>query len=612
MDYVKFLLLFIYALGRISVLAQNPDTILWLEEIAITGQPSLIQEADTIALDKRIHLMKPISELLRLNGNIYSNNFGPGSSSTLSVSGGKSSEVALVWNGIQLSNPMLGVNDYSMISTVDFSSLRVAGMDASSIYGAGSVAGAILMDQQIEYDQHPFEFSGGWSTLNQFKATARYSDSGGWWKSNTTISAQRSKNNFLYTDLNGGRSRLPHAQSEYINANHHSRFQNSRDRYWTVSVWTRKHNREIPPTLTEVQSRASQSDDFFRSTIQYAHRQPKHWMNFKGYFGHQDQEYKNPLIRLHARHRFQNGQFRMDNQWQWADAILLKYGVAENYFTSRSDNYTSRKEQNRFSLYGQLQYTLQNIPLSFSLFTKPEWVTGQQTGWTYKVKIKYKNASLGQLALYGGENIVWPTLNDLYWNPGGNPDLVPEQNWMAGISWDKIWVSDFHSGLTVFHRYAKNWIQWIPVSQGLWKPENAKRGQSFGVKSHIARNINKKVSTKVQYQYIRTFLPGDSPRNLQTVYTPRHMGVVQLNYEINKNWFIHTSGTYTSTRYVTRDHSFSLAPYMLWNGDLTYESNNKRWLLAIQLHNILNKDYNGIQNRPMPGRQIEIITRLKL
>jgi len=78
-----------------------------------------------------------------------------------------------------------------------------------------------------------------------------------------------------------------------------------------------------------------------------------------------------------------------------------------------------------------------------------------------------------RLRLSGGTAFRPPTLNDLYWPTGGNPDLRPEEAWEAGVGFD--WEPPDMPAVSgnIFYRETSDLISWQPDETGLWwTPEN--------------------------------------------------------------------------------------------------------------------------------------------
>jgi vitamin B12 transporter len=78
-----------------------------------------------------------------------------------------------------------------------------------------------------------------------------------------------------------------------------------------------------------------------------------------------------------------------------------------------------------------------------------------------------------RLRVSGGTAFRAPTLNDLYWPTGGNPDLRPEEAWEAGGGFD--WEPEDAPALTgnLFYRETTDLVSWQPDETGLWwSPQN--------------------------------------------------------------------------------------------------------------------------------------------
>lgn len=78
-------------------------------------------------------------------------------------------------------------------------------------------------------------------------------------------------------------------------------------------------------------------------------------------------------------------------------------------------------------------------------------------------------------------NYRFPTLNDLYFQPGGNPDLQPEHGFTydGGVSFAFAKEGRYavHGEATWFDSYIDDWILWIPLGgkQDFWTPKNLKK-----------------------------------------------------------------------------------------------------------------------------------------
>lgn len=67
-------------------------------------------------------------------------------------------------------------------------------------------------------------------------------------------------------------------------------------------------------------------------------------------------------------------------------------------------------------------------------------------------------------------NYRYPTLNDLYFQPGGNPNLAPEKGFTYDTGLEFTLKSDelftLKGEATVFDSHIDDWILWIPTTKG--------------------------------------------------------------------------------------------------------------------------------------------------
>jgi iron complex outermembrane receptor protein len=204
-----------------------------------------------------------------------------------------------------------------------------------------------------------------------------------------------------------------------------------------------------------------------------------------------------------------------------------------------------------------------------------------------------------------------PTMNDLFWNPGGNPDLLNEYSYTGEISIDlrKKYGdhNEFNSDFTVYSGRIKDMIQWRPGSMSYWTPENIASVGASGIETGLGYNylMNRTaVRFSIQYSYNRSRdLDMKEGEDLQLIYVPEH----QFNSSIRttfRNFSGGLTGSYTGKRYTTTDNSEFLPGYLLFNVNTGYSFRMDRsfFELTLRAENLLNKQYEVIAWYPMPGR----------
>jgi outer membrane cobalamin receptor len=223
-----------------------------------------------------------------------------------------------------------------------------------------------------------------------------------------------------------------------------------------------------------------------------------------------------------------------------------------------------------------------------------------------------------------------PSLNDLWWMPGGNPDLLPEDGYTGDVSL----AGDFRSGrlafrneLTGYASLVKNWIVWQPAASGAyyWEANNVKDVFSRGIEYQFTAEIDwnrVKVRSGGSYAFTRTsnrhaVRSVDESRGKQLIYIPKHKG----GFYISSTWKQFTlkydmngvGKRYTSSGNEESDFERVLNPYWLGKVSLINQMAWNEFLLNLKFtaDNVFDMDYQSILWRPMPGRFYTFSVALK-
>jgi iron complex outermembrane receptor protein len=226
-------------------------------------------------------------------------------------------------------------------------------------------------------------------------------------------------------------------------------------------------------------------------------------------------------------------------------------------------------------------------------------------------------------------NYHLPSLNDLHWQPGGNPDLLPEKGFTmeGGLEYQqKLSGQLIKTELTLYRSNIENWILWIPSYQGFWEPRNIRRVLSKGVEYNIhIQGFISEFTYKLSAIYGYTSavnkgdpsIWGDDSYDKQLVYIPRHSG----NLMVHLAWEnLHVTYQYNaySERYTTSSNDVTrrdrLYPYFM--NDISAGSlfHLKRVALSLELkiYNLFNEPYHTILYRPMPGRNYQLVLKIQI
>ena len=207
-----------------------------------------------------------------------------------------------------------------------------------------------------------------------------------------------------------------------------------------------------------------------------------------------------------------------------------------------------------------------------------------------------------------GRSFRAPTFNDLYWTPGGNPDLDPERGTHRafGVGWSdglaSVEASRYHTRFT-------NEIQWAPLADGTWSPMNVSRSRKSGWDGRVAVRHG---SWRAAVRGSRTAAVdvSDTPATNETYgkqlrLIPKHMASAEMMY-VTAAWGSRAQHRWVGSSFTRADNkdsppSYAALDISVWRrlrlGGMEYEA-------RVDVTNALNAAYVIIPQYPMPGRSV--------
>jgi outer membrane receptor protein involved in Fe transport len=313
--------------------------------------------------------------------------------------------------------------------------------------------------------------------------------------------------------------------------------------------------------------------------------------------------------------------------------------VPIQFASAEGNNINSSENQFRPAIAAAYSFDGMQDRFKANVSFRQEWVNGMAApllpgaGVSFallsdKKATKKENSSVISLLIRGNVQRTYriPTLNELYYFPGGNPDLKPEQGWSqdAGYTFQlKHDYSDKRAFLLLhelngFNRNIQDWIYWL--GGAIWTPHNIAKVHSRGFETNnrISYDMGQfKFSLGLNYTYVlstteASYLPGDGSIGRQIPYTPRYNAQGNLGVQWKDNLFVNWNQTYTGYRFVTVDESQYLDPYSTVNIQISYAIIISKYRLQMvgQLQNIFGTKYQVVNARPMPGRNFSLQLRM--
>jgi iron complex outermembrane receptor protein len=607
----KIFSLLLFTIICVSVSAQTPiDSIQKLEEVVVSDSKlknySSGYKINTLNDSTLIKNTTSLTGLLAYNSNLYFKENGFGMISSPSFRGTNASQTAVIWNGVNINSQLNGQTDFNTINTINFNSIDIRSGGGSVQYGSGSIGGTIHLNNKLKFNSHfnsSLKASYGSFNTQQYTVSTDFGDTK--FSGNIGISFVDSENDyqFLGTDKVNTNGQY---NNQNINANF-GYFISDKD---VLKLYHQTFIGERNLSSTLVAPSRSRYDDTnlrnmlewtrignnIQSTFKVAHLQE----HFK-YFENKDKanfsfgKVKTLLLK-------HNLNFKLSNKLRVKS--ITEYNTIKGEGSSFGD--PSRQV---FSVTGLLNHR-PTERLSYGLNIRKDFTSGFKSPLVFSVDSKFEVSKAYLLKLNASKNYRVPTFNDLYWQPGGNLDLVPESSYQIDFGQEFIF-NLFNFKLNAYYITTQDLIQWKPNVSGAWSPINIAETENYGVEAEfqIKKQFNAHhFEAKANYSYT---ISENKETAKQLIYVPFHKGNASLGYNYN-----HFSMFYQHlfNGEVFTLSSDSLPFYNVGNIGVAYKLNTQgsiNYLLELRVNNIYNSYYENVALRPMPNRNFQIQTTIK-
>ena len=643
------------AIREVTVLGHRP-----MKEIGVQQT-----KLDSVTLKENVALS--LADVLSFNSSIFVKNYGRATLSTVSFRGTSPSHTQVSWNGMKINNPMMGMTDFSMIPSyfIDDASL-LAGTSSVGETGGG-LGGAVKLSTRPTTKQgFGLQFIQGVGSFKTFDEFLRLTYGSERWQASTRVVYMRSENDYkyrnhdkkenLYDDnmniigqyypvernRSGAFRDLHLLQEAYYNNGKGDRF--------SLNAWYISSNRELAMLTTDYGEATEfdnrQREQTLRAVVGYDHLRSSWRVGAKaGYiYSWMAYDYKrdpgNGIMTAMTRSRSNiNTVFgQADGEYHLSEKWLFTANVAahQHFVVSRDKNIILQQggtgivgyDKARVELSGVVSAKYRPVEQFGVALTLREEMFGEE--FTPLIPALFLDGVLskrGNIILKASvsRNYRFPSLNDRYFLPGGNPDLRPEKGFTydAELSF-KVGKAERYTlsgSVAWFDSYIDDWIQWLPTTKGFFSPRNVKRVHSYGVNVKGALDVMLAEECRLVLDGTLGWCPSvnvgekisaaDQSVGKQLPYVPLLTSNVvgRLSY---RSWSLIYKWCYYSTRYTMSSNDITLSgtlpPYFMNNLSLEKSLSFKWADLSLKgtINNLFNEEYLSVLARPMPGINFEI------
>jgi len=562
-----------------------------------------------------------IAKLLTIENGIYIKSYGLGGLTTFSKRGASASQTQLIWNGIPVNSPSLGQQDLSLLPLLFSDYLHV---DNTSTMNGG-LEGAIHFSNTYRYingiNIHYIKELGSFGLNNtSFKSTYCKEK----WSGSTALFKNEGQNNFEYKDysemgnpikIRDNAAFLGWGFSQNI-------YRKKDDNLFSLHTQYTQFNRQIPSAIGVLNSKPFQFDNSFKSTAKFNFGSRINQLVQVGYI-RDELQYTDSSSSIFSNNSNQTlsgiyriNPFKIKKNWK-GSAHLNGF-----YFESNSTGYLRSHNQLRgianISLTRSTTY--RNLELRLRQEIIGETWSPLIPSISFSNRFEKKDKWNYMVQFY--TNYRYPTLNDLYWNPGGNENLNPEKSVGGEVNLKyEDYLGDAFK-FAYFYSLTDNWIQWLPSNLGYWTPQNVKKverqGIELSVRKKLALSKTHYFVTQANYTFVRainksTYSINDGSLGKQLIYVPHHTIGLTASYVYRRVDISYQQQIYSRT-YIDANNTTYLpyiAPASLHIGGTLVDKNTEAYF-ALKIENLFNETYQIIANQPLPGRYFSVLIRLSL
>ena len=670
----KLHIILLFVLFPTLVLSQEDDDIKWylnLPEVTIYAERPIKEigtqqtRLDSIVLSENIALS--VADVLTFNSPIFVKNYGRATLSTVAFRGTSASHTQVSWNGMKINNPMLGMTDFSMIPSYFIDDAVLLHGTSSVNETGGGLGGSVkLSTKQAQADGFGLQYIQGVGSFKTFDEFLRLTYGNMHWQTSTRVVYSSSPNDYKYRNHDKKENIYDEnmniiGQYYPIERNRSGAFKdfhflqeayydNKRGDRFGLNAWYINSNRELAMLTvdygddTEFENR--QRENTFRTVMSWDHLSENWKLASKGGYIHTDMAYDykrdlgNGIMANMTQSRSEINTFfgQVESDYYMGKKWLFTANVtAHQHFVESRDKSILQQDGNkaivgyrkgRIELSNSISAKWRPIDrLGMSLVIREEMFGNEWTPIIPAFFIDGVISKKGDVVVKASvsRNFRFPSLNDLYFMPGGNPDLKKENGWTydAGLSFaiGKEKVYQLSASANWFESFINDWIIWLPTPKGFFSPDNIKDVHAYGIEMkgdldvalskdwHLTLNGSLSWTPSINEGEPRS--PADQSVGKQLPYIPEYSSTVmgRLSW---KTWSFLYKWCYYSERYTMSSNDVTLTgklpQYFMSNISLEKTLSCKWADFSIKgaINNLFNEEYLSVLSRPMPGINFEV------
>lgn len=643
-----------HRLGEVVVRAKRP-----MKEIGVQKTTF-----DSVALKENIALS--MADILTFNSSVFVKSYGRATLSTVAFRGTSPSHTQVTWNGMRINNPMLGMTDFSTIPSYFIDKASLLHGTSSVNETGGGLGGLVKLGTSADVPEGVnVQYVQGVGSFKTFDEFMRVAYGGEKWQVSTRAVYSSSPNDYKYVN-HDKKENIYDGENNIIGQYHPTERNRSgafkdahvlQEVYYNtlkgdrmgLNVWYINSNRELPMLTTDYGSERSfenrQREQTLRSVVSWDHIRSKWKGGIKGGYVHtwMAYDYRREVAennwasmtrsrsRVNTLYGQAEGDYAPERRWLFTGSVSAHQHFVrsedKNIILQDGDKAVVGYDNSRMELSGSVSAKWQPTErLGMSVVVREDVYGDKRAPVIPAFFIDGVVSQRGNVVVKGSvsRNYRFPSLNDLYFLPGGNPNLKSEHGFTydAGVSAEtgKKGVLAVSGSANWSDSHIDDWIIWLPTTKGFFSPRNVKKVHAYGVEltgNAVVQPAEGWVAD-VSGTYAWTpsinegepMSPADQSVGKQLPYVPVHSATVtgRLTW---RRWSFLYKWCYYSERYTMSSNDYTITGHLpeYFMSNVSVEKglvfNRVDVQLKLAVNNLFNEDYLSVLSRPMPGINFE-------
>jgi len=568
-----------------------------------------------------------LTDVLNVTTPLFIKNYGSGGISTSSFRGSSAGHTQVTWNGININDPMLGQSDFSLLPSGMVDNVMISFGGASMDLGQGAIGGIINLENIPDWKKQT-NIDGGLvaGSFGRYSGIAKLRIGSEHFQSVTKGYLNSSQNDFPYLDTasmpeplwtkreNNQILQKGFMQEFYLRKSHN---------ILSARFWYQSASRDLPGSILYGYSGEEQSDESFRSMLNYEFAKGN-----KEYFSTAalmitNLNYTSQLYSIDSRNKTKTIVLKGGMTSYLGDYSRIKLVLCDELNAIESNNYFENVRYNKASITLSVERKKGErfgavILLRETLYDKSFLLPDFSSGFEFRI-IRGEEQFL-KLNLSRNSRI--PSMNDRFWNPGGNPDLENEYAYSFELGYKidhQISQSvNIHWEMDYYNNYIRDMIQWRPGESYFWVADNIGSVNSSGLESslhvkYVANNLLVNLNTGYSFTRARDNNLASETYGKQLIYIPENQAITSLGIAY-KTIYSTWTNSYIGRTCTTSDNMGFLKGYAINNLTIGMKFNIKENNIDVRfkIENIFDTSYETIAYYPQPGRTYFLVLSFHL